>query len=113
MNKKISLSFYLKTSGFFICRGALRTLNTPPFVKFYINNDATSMIMMPDTKLSFTSFRIPKNIYLKTNRMIIHSKSFCYLIAKQLNWNTSLSYQIPGKYLKKEKLILGSDLYDY
>jgi hypothetical protein len=106
LNDNTFISFYLKENKIHVFCDAVRAIGEPPFVRFLLNGDGTSMIMEPYDKKEFQSMRVPKAVYNKTGRMEFRSVGFCRLLAQRLGWEPTFSYRITGKILPRQCLIL-------
>ena len=99
-------SLYLRWNRIRVFKSTIRLLGTPKFVQFSVHQDGTSMILSPFDKKSFTSFRIPANIYDEKGSLEISSKGLCRILANRLNWNVNQSYRIPGKYISSQNIVV-------
>lgn len=106
MNDNTFISFYLKENRIHVFCDSIRAIGEPPFVRFRLNSDGTSMIMEPYDKKEFQSMRVPKAVYNKTGKMEFRSVGFCRLLAQRLDWESTFSYRIPGKILSMQSLVL-------
>ena len=106
MESDTYLSLYLKSNTLRVFKSTLRLMGTPEFVQFSVHTDGNSMMLVPYHKKSFTSFRVPKNIYDDQGSLKVHSKGMCRLLANRLNWNVDCSYRVPGKYFQKQNMII-------
>ena len=84
----------------------MRAIGEPPFIRFLINSDGTSMIMEPYSKREFQSMRVPKAVYNKTGKMEFRSTPFCRLLSHRLGWEPMNSYRVPGRILMKQGVVL-------
>lgn len=70
------------------------------YVRFLINADTMQMIMQSYHKKEFTSFRVPKTLYMdlpgKHNSLRIRSRAFCRLLAARMGWDVDKTYRVPG-----------------
>ncbi|MBQ2378058.1 MAG: hypothetical protein II297_06630 [Clostridia bacterium] len=55
---------------------------------------------------TFTTLRVPKNIYDENGGMEVHSKGLCRILANRLGWDVSSSYRIPGKLIPRQKIVV-------
>jgi hypothetical protein len=106
LNNTTYISFYLRSGRIHVFCAAVRAIGEPPFVRFRLNGDGTSMIMEAYDKKEFQSMCVPKTVYNKTGQMEFNSIGFCKLLADRLSWDQSHSYRIPGKILSKQNLVL-------
>ena len=100
------VSFYLSSNTIRIFKSTVRFLGTPPFLQFRIHYDGESMILEPHEIRTFTTLRVPKNIYTEQGSMEVHSKVLCRLLADKLNWDINCSYRIPGKLIPQQKIVI-------
>lgn len=110
MKIETKISFYLASSTIRIFKSTIRFMEEPKYIRFRVSEDRTSMILEPYHKKTFTSFKIPKNLFDSGGSMQVHSKAFCYLLASQLKWDISNSYRIVGGLLSKPKKMAIFDL---
>lgn len=84
---------------------AVRAIGEPPFVRFLISADGTSMVMAPFDKKEFQSVRVPKDVYQKTGTMDFRSVGLCRFLAYRFGWDRTCSYRLPGRVLPKQGLV--------
>jgi len=75
----------------------IRSLKTPPYVKFYINRESCCLAIGADFTKSQKTHKIPKNLYTDNGKMVIYSKKFCNIIYDEMKWDKRLTYRVPGK----------------
>lgn len=97
MRSGAHISFYLRVGTIHIHRSTIRTLGNPPFVRFLISNDGSTLLVQAYHKKDFRSFRVPETINDEIGRVQIHSKGLCSVFMKRFSWRDDLSYRIPGK----------------
>ena len=100
------VSFYLRDNTIRIFKSTIRFLGTPEFVQFRVHYDGSSMILEPHSVRTFTTLRVPKNIYNENGSMEVHSKGLCRILANRLGWDVSSSYRIPGKLIPRQKIVV-------
>ena len=102
------ISFYLSSNRIHIFLDALRFLGSPPFVRFLLSKDHKSMVMQAYDRLEFTSLRVPNADVesTKRNQMEVASIMLCQIIKGWFCWTDGLSYRVPGRYIKKQNIIL-------
>ena len=105
-NNHTYVSFYLRENTIRIFKSTVRFLGTPQFVQFRVHYDGSSMILEPRPVRSFTTLRVPKNIYDENGSMEVHSKGLCRLLANKLEWDIASSYRIPGKLISSQKIVI-------
>lgn len=110
MKVETKISFYLANSTIRIFKSTIRFMEEPKYIRFRVSEDRRSMILEPYHKKTFTSFKIPKNLFEYGGSMQVHSKAFCDLLAAQLNWDTDCSYRIVGGLIHKPKKMAIFDL---
>lgn len=106
MYDKTSLSIYLRSNTIRVYKSTIRLLNTPKFIQFRVHSDGNSIMVMPYPQQTFTSFRVPKNIYEEDGDMEVHSKMLCEIIGKKHNWDFECSYRIPGRYIPEQNIVV-------
>ena len=105
-NPNTYVSFYLRKNRIRIFRSTIRFLNTPSFIQFRFNNDNSSMVMEPHEVRSFTTLRVPQNIYSDNGSMAIGSKALCRILADKLYWDINSSYRVPGRLIPSQGLVV-------
>lgn len=78
-------------------RETVRSLQTPPYVKFYINSEHCYLGIGPDFTKSQKSHKTPKNLYVDNGKMVVYSKRFCNILYNEMKWDKQLTYRVPGK----------------
>lgn len=78
-------------------------MDNPEFIRFSVNEEGTLLAVEPYHKKSFTSFKIPENLYSYNGAMIVYSKQLCSLLYNRLDWNKNELYRIPGRIFKEQK----------
>lgn len=78
-------------------------MDTPDFIRFSVNSQGTLLAVEPYPRKTFTSFKIPQNLYSYDGAMVVYSKPLCSLLYNKSNWNRDKLYRIPGKILKEQK----------
>lgn len=106
MGNNTYISFYLNDSTIRIFKTTVRAIGTPPFLQFLIHPDGQSMVMQPCETRSFTTIRVPKNLYSDTGKTQAYSKGLCRLLANKLNWDIKSSYRIPGRLIPHQKIVI-------
>ncbi len=105
MSEPAYLSFYLGSDTIYIFCSVLKRMGRPTYVRFLIDADTMRLAMQPFHKKEFTSFRVPKALYVdrpgKHVSFRIHSRAFCQLVAVKMGWNADRSYRIPGTVYSK------------
>ena len=106
-NDTTSISFYLKSGTIRLYKKAVLSIGPPRFIRFRIREDGASLIVEPYDKITLRSFRVPKDfLQINGSGMLVHSKSFCRVVAKQFNWDVMKSYRIDGIILEKKHLVV-------
>lgn len=100
------ISFYGKTGNIRIFKKAVRAIGLPKFIRFRINEDATSLLLEPFDRISLTSFRVPANLNDEVGNMDVYSKSLIDLLSQRLGWELGRSYRVPGKVLPQQGVVL-------
>lgn len=103
-NKTTYVSFYLKDGKIHVYADAIRSLGTPDFIRFRLNQDGSSMIMEPYHKKEFQSIRVKKEN--RSGKLCFRCKPLCSLLEHTQSWNHSQSYRIPGRLIQKQRIIL-------
>ena len=109
MDNRTFISFYLRSDSIHIFVKALRKIGNPRYVRFLINGDDLKMVMQPHDRKEFISFRVPASIYGDKREprkaFQVRSRAFCALMAARLEWDTSLSYRVPGEIYPNQKIV--------
>lgn len=63
------------------------------------------MVMEPYDKKELTSFKVKRCVGNNTG-MQIRGKHFCNMVEKEMSWDQSGSYRIPGKYFEQQNIVL-------
>ena len=106
MENNTYISFYLNDSTIRIFKKTVRAIGTPPFLQFLIHPDGRSMVMQPCETRSFTTIRVPKNVYSDNGKTQAYSKGLCRLLANKLNWDINCSYRIPGRLIPHQQIVV-------
>ena len=106
MENNTYISFYLNGSTIRIFKKTVRAIGTPPFLQFLIHPDGRSMVMQPCDTRSFTTIRVPKNVYSDNGKTQAYSKGLCRLLANKLNWDINCSYRIPGRLIPHQQIVV-------
>lgn len=102
MDDTLYISICLSDGGIRLFRNTVRNLNTPPYVKFYIHKERAILAIAPDFEKTLLTHKTPKNLYDEYGKMVVYSKKFCDIIYREMNWNKSKLYRVPGQMMKKE-----------
>ena len=103
MDKNTLISVRLTSGSIRVFKEAIRLIDNPDFIRFSVNKEGTLLAVEPYHRKSFTSFKIPRNLYSYNSAMVVYSKPLCSLLYNRLNWNKDKLYRIPGKILKEQK----------
>lgn len=106
MDKNTYMSVRFTSGSIRIFKEAIRLMDGPKFIRFSVNEKGTLMAVEPYHKKSFTSFKIPRNLYSYNGAMVVYSKSLCALLYSRLDWNKDKLYRIPGRILKEQKTVV-------
>lgn len=104
MSERLYISVNYSDGAIRLFRETVRSLNTPPFVKFYINSEKFLLGIGPDFEKSQTSHKTPKNIYVENGKMVVYSKKFCAILYNEMRWDKSSLYRIPGQMMNNDNL---------
>lgn len=104
MDAVIYISVCLSNGSIRLFKETVRSLDTPKYVRFYINIEKSLLAVAPYHKNSLKSHKIPKNLYTNNGAMVIYSKMFCEILYRQMNWNRDMLYRVPGKTLPEENI---------
>ena len=63
MDDLLYISICFSDGGVRLFRNTVRSLNTPPSVKFYIHKERALLAIPPDIEKSLLTHKTPKNIY--------------------------------------------------
>lgn len=102
MNDTIYISICFSDGGIRLFRNTVRSLNTPPYVKFYVHKERALLAISPDNEKTLITHKTPRNLYDENGRMIVFSKRFCDVLYREMNWDKSKLYRVPGKMMKKD-----------
>ncbi len=103
------ISFYLKEGKVHIPTVTLRDIGSPPYVRFLLNEDGSSMVLEPYDHKAFPSMRVPKKIYAEQyagGRMEFRCMALCRIMSGRFGWDTQSSYRVPGRLISKQRLVL-------
>lgn len=103
-NKVTYVSFYLKDGKIHVYADAIRSLGTPDFIRFLLNQDGSSMIMEPYHKKEFQSIRVKKDNI--SGKLYFRCRPLCSLLEHTRGWNHSQSYCIPGRLFHNQRIVL-------
>ena len=106
MAESTYISFYSKTGCIRIFKASVRAIGLPKFIRFRINEDATSLLLEPFDRISLTSFRVPANLNEEEGNMEVYSKGFIHGLSQRLGWERGRSYRVPGKVLPQQGVVL-------
>lgn len=106
MMELTSISFYGRSGGIHIFKDAIRAMGQPRFIRFCINADATSLAVVSYSKISLTSFRVPKNINDEDAKIEIYSKGLIRGLCSRLGWKETHSYRVPGRVLDNQSAVI-------
>ena len=102
MNDELYISICFSDGGLRLFRNTVRSLNTPPYVKIYIHKERALLAISPDVEKTLITHKTPKNVYDEYGKMVVYSKKFCDILYREMNWDKSKLYRVPGKMMKKE-----------
>ena len=107
---KTYISFYLPRHTLRVFVKAIRALEEPTYVRFLINPETLKMAMENYGKKEFTSFRVSRRMIEDSNSssLRIHSKKFCDLIARRMNWDFGKGYRVPGTIYPEQNVVVYS-----
>lgn len=103
-NKTTYVSFYLKDGKIHVYADAIRSLGTPDFIRFLLNQDGSSMIMEPYHTKEFQSIRVKKDNI--SGKLYFRCRPLCRLLEHTRGWNHLQSYRIPGRLIQNQRIIL-------
>lgn len=106
MENSTYISFYSESGCIRIFKKSVRAIGLPRFIRFRINEDATSLILEPFDRISFTSFRVPANLNEEEGNMEVYSKGFIRGLSQRLGWELGRSYRVYGKVLSQQDVVL-------
>lgn len=106
MGTELCISFYLANHTIHIFRDAIRAIGTPGYIRFWLESNGKAMLLEPYDRKTFTSFRVPENLYSENGCMRISSKRFCDLLAARLCWRADCSYKIFGQLFEKQRILV-------
>ena len=94
MSNNTHISFYLSSYRIHIFRETIQAIGNPGYVRFLVNREAGSMILQACGRKMPTSHKVVTDC---AGGMEIKSFPFCSVLAKEMNWNDTFSYRIPGQ----------------
>ena len=103
-NKNTYVSFYLKDGKIHVYADAIRSLGSPDFIRFRLNQNGSLMIMEPYHKKEFQSIRVKKVTI--SGKLYFRCRPLCSLLERARGWNHSQSYRIPGRLIQKQRIVL-------
>ena len=68
------ISFYSKSGCIRIFKASVRAIGMPRFIRFRINEDATSLLLEPFDRITLTSFRVSAKLDDEEGKMEVYSK---------------------------------------
>lgn len=89
-----------------VFKKAIRLLGKPSYIRFFLSNKGKLLAVEPYDKKTFTSFRVPKNLYSDNGAMVVYSKMLCTALYSEMGWDEYELYRIPGKVLYKERIAI-------
>lgn len=102
MDDLLYISICFSDGGIRLFRNTVRSLNTPPYVKFYIHKERALLAITPDIEKSLLTHKTPKNIYDENGKMVVYSKRFCDILYREMKWDKEKLYRVPGKMMKTD-----------
>ena len=78
----------------------------PRFIRFRINEDATSLLLEPFDRITLTSFRVSSKLDDEEGKMEVYSKALLRGLSQRLGWGKGKSYRVPGKVLLQQGVVL-------
>ena len=111
MNDATYLTIHMNPYYIRVFRNALKTIGTPPYVRFLIEPETARMAMTAYDRKSFTSFKVSARAVLYGNKsdcVKIHSHLLCKALFRQFGWDTTRTYRIPGKMFPEQKVVVYS-----
>ncbi len=106
-NEATYISFYFRCNTIRIFKKTMRTLGSPKFIRFRVHENGRYMLLEPFDRITQSStFRVPSNLEDENGNMDIHSKPFMWVIAKQMGWDITRSYRVPGEVYQSEKIVV-------
>lgn len=106
MDKNTFISVRLTSGSIRIFKESIRLMDSPDFIRFSVNREGTLLAVEPYHRKTFTSFKIPRNLYSYNGAMVVYSKPLCRLLYNRLNWNKDKLYRIPGRILKEQRTVV-------
>ena len=94
------ISFYLRANRVHIFVDALRSIGSPKFICFLLNEKNKTLAVIPYKKKDFRSHRVSPDVYDGTDGMEVCSMKLCQIISNLYDWDSDHSYRIPGFVLK-------------
>lgn len=100
------ISFYSKSGCIRIFKASVRAIGMPRFIRFRINEDATSLLLEPFDRITLTSFRVSSKLDDEEGKMEVYSKALLRGLSQRLGWGKGKSYRVPGKVLLQQGVVL-------
>lgn len=104
MDDSTYISVCLKEGNIRIFKTAIRLMDNPKFIRFSVNEARTLLAIEPYHKRTFTSFKVPSELYSDKGSMRVYSKKFCSILYREMKWDENRLYRIPGRILSKDKI---------
>lgn len=106
---ELSISILAKFRTIRVHKNVIRALKNPEFVCLRVNEDMSSIAILPCESSDLMSFRVPDGL-LENQRteMRIYSKSFIQTILSRNGLDTQASYSLHGKFLEGSNAIIFS-----
>lgn len=102
----VNISFYLKSGGIRIFSDALKKIGSPSRICLLLSKDGKSLLITPYEKRDLKSHRVPNDVYCNSGKMEIYSLKLCEYISHLRNWESNISYRVPGKVLPEKNYIV-------
>lgn len=108
-HSELSISILAKINTIRVHKNVIRALRNPDYICLRVNEDMSSIAILPCESSDLMSFRVPEGL-LENQRadMRIFSKSFIQTVLSRNGLETQATYSLFGKYLEGNNAIIFS-----
>lgn len=100
------ISLYGKCGKIHVFKSSLRALGYPRFIRFRLNPDGR-ILLEPHDRISFTSFRVPRNIDgVEAEQMEVSTTALIRALFREFNFDLSRSYRIEGTLYEEQRIAI-------
>ena len=106
---ELSISIQARINTIRVHKNVIRALNNPEYICLRVNEDMSSIAILPCKSSDLMSFRVPEGLLEKQRaEMRIFSKSFIQTVLSRNGLETEATYSLYGKYLEGSNAIIFS-----